>query len=213
MINKDTKIYCSFAKKAGNVGCKLFNSSFNYYGLNAIYKSFSVNDIKSAVEAVRVLDIKGFAVTMPYKIDVLNYVDGLPDEIKEIGAANTIINNNGNLIPYNTDYFAAKTILNECMGVDLYILGNGGYSKAVQSAAKSLGYMYNVITRKNWDNIKDIKYSIIYNCTPVQNIDVHISNEFIDCLTNTETGKRLSWIQASHQFKLYTNKELPIRNI
>ena len=39
MINKDTEIYCSFAREAGNVGCKLFNSAFNYYGLNKIYKS------------------------------------------------------------------------------------------------------------------------------------------------------------------------------
>ena len=34
MINKNTEIYCSFAEKAGNVGCKLFNSSFNYYGMD-----------------------------------------------------------------------------------------------------------------------------------------------------------------------------------
>ena len=39
MINKDTEIYCSFAEEAGNVGCKLFNSSFNYYGMDKIYKS------------------------------------------------------------------------------------------------------------------------------------------------------------------------------
>ena len=74
MINKDTKIYCSFAKEAGNVGCKVFNSAFNYYGLDAIYKSFSINDIKSAVDAVRTLDIKGFAVSMPYKYKVLDFV-------------------------------------------------------------------------------------------------------------------------------------------
>ena len=46
MINKDTKVYCSFAKTAGNLGCRLFNTAFNHHGINAIYKSFSVNDIK-----------------------------------------------------------------------------------------------------------------------------------------------------------------------
>ena len=38
MINKDTEIYCSFAKKAGNVGCKVFNTAFKYYDMNKIYK-------------------------------------------------------------------------------------------------------------------------------------------------------------------------------
>ena len=50
-INKDTKVYGSFAKKAGNTGCKSFNSAFYYYQINAIYKSFSVENIEQAVMA------------------------------------------------------------------------------------------------------------------------------------------------------------------
>ena len=213
MINKDTEIYCSFAKKAGNVGCKLFNSAFNYYGIDAIYKSFSVDNIESAVNSVKTLNIKGFAITMPYKVQVLDYVDYMSNGVKAVGAANTIINEKGILSAYNTDYNAAKEVLDECLGVDLYILGNGGYSRAVQCAAKDLNYKPNIISRNNWSQIKDIKDSIIYNCTPVENIEVDKSNDFIDCIVSTTTGKRLSWIQASHQFKLYTGKELPIRNI
>ena len=213
MINKDTKIYCSFAKEAGNVGCKLFNSAFNYYGIDAIYKSFSVNSIEKAVDAARTLDIKGFAITMPFKIDVLNYVQGISDGVRGIGSANTIINDNGYLTAYNTDYLAAKTILEECVGVDLYILGNGGYARAVKTAAESLGYNSTFILRNDWSSIKGITNSIIYNCTPVENIEMEKSNKFIDCIVSTETGKRLSWLQASHQFKLYTGNELPIRSI
>ena len=213
MINKDTEIYCSFAKKAGNIGCQLFNSSFNYYGMDKIYKSFSVNNICDAVNAVKTLDIKGFAVTMPFKTDVLDYVDYMSNGVKTIGAANTIINNDGILTAYNTDYNAAKEVLNECLGIDLYILGDGGYSKAVKQAAKEIGHRPIIITRKNWNDIEDIKNSIIYNCTPLENIKINNSNQFIDCIVSTETGRRLSWIQASHQFKLYTGKELPIRSM
>ena len=209
MINKDTEIYCSFAEKAGNVGCKLFNSSFNYYGMDKIYKSFSVNNIQDAVNAVKTLDIKGFAVTMPFKTEVLDYVDYMSNGVKAVGAANTIINEKGILSAYNTDYNAAKEVLDECLGTDLYILGNGGYSRAVQQAAKDLGYKPNIISRKNWSEIKDIKDSIIYNCTPLENIKVHNSNNFIDCIVSTETGKRLSWTQAYHQFKLYTDLKFP----
>jgi len=213
MINKDTEIYCSFAEKAGNVGCKLFNASFNYYGMNRIYKSFSVDNIKDAVNAVKTLDIKGFAVTMPFKIEVLDYVSWKSETVKDIGAANTIINEDGYLKAYNTDYYAARDILEKCLGVDLYILGNGGYSKAVQTASKDLGYNPNIITRSDWNQIKEIKDSIIYNCTPIENIQVDKSNDFIDCIVSTPSGKRLSWIQASYQFKLYTGERLPIRRL
>ena len=87
MINKDTEIYCSFAKKAGNTGCQMMNTAFYYYGLNKIYKSFSVDNIEDAVNSVRTLGIKGFAITMPYKIEVLNYVDVTDAAVSQIGAA------------------------------------------------------------------------------------------------------------------------------
>ena len=209
-INKDTEVYCSFAKNAGNTGCQMMNTAFYYYGLNKIYKSFSIDSIINGIISVRTLNIKGFAVTMPYKTEVIRYVDEMTDDVKNIGAANTVINDNGNLIAYNTDYLAAKEVLDECLGVDLYILGNGGYSKAVSQAARDLGYNPKFIVRNNWSQIKDIKDSIIYNCTPVENIEVDKSNDFIDCIVTTETGKRLATIQASHQFKLYTGLEFPI---
>ena len=211
-IDKNTEIYCSFAEKAGNTGCQMMNSAFYYYGLNKIYKSFSVSNIEDAVKSVKTLNIKGFAITMPYKTQVLECMgaqDFCADNVVEIGAANTILNDNGILTAYNTDYLAAKTVLGKCSGSNLYILGNGGYSKAVQEAAKYLGFKPQVITRDNWDDIKLIKSnSITYNCTPVENISVK-SLYFIDCIVTTESGKELATLQAAHQFKLYTGLDFP----
>ena len=109
---------------------------------------------------------------MPFKVEVIDYLDELESGVQSICAVNTVINDNGYLIGYNTDYLAAKEVLDECLGIDLYILGNGGYSRAVQQAAKDLGYKPNIISRSNWKDIKNIKDSIVYNCTPIRKIKV-----------------------------------------
>ena len=211
-IDKDTEIYCSFAEKAGNTGCQMMNTAFYYYGLNKIYKSFSVRSIGDAVNAVRTLDIKGFAITMPYKVDVLNYVDDMTDDVKEIGAANTVLNVNGSLSAYNTDAYAATTLLDEYDNrKKVYIVGNGGYSKAVRWGANDCRFDIETITRSNWNDIYGVRDSVVYNCTPVNIEDmVHSSNDFINCLVNTDTGKQLARLQASKQFELYTDKEFPL---
>ena len=213
-VNKDTEIYCSFAKNAGNTGWQMMNSAFYYYGLNKIYKSFSVNNIEDAVNAVKTLNIKGFAITMPYKKDIMEFVDELDESAKVVGAANTVINNNNILKAYNTDYLAALEYLSyykyTARGWDkFYILGDGGYAAAVKAAAKKLDMKYINITRDNWDMISNIKNSLVYNCTPVSDL-IMDSNVFIDCIVTTSTGYKLANMQASHQFKLYTNKKFPL---
>ena len=212
-INKDTEIYCSFAKEAGNTGCQMMNTAFYYYGLNKIYKSFSVDNIEDAVNSVKTLGIKGFAITMPYKIEVLEYVDELDDSVKKIQSANTVINDNGKLIAYNTDYYAAKTMLSEINFLNgypkIFILGNGGYSKAVQQAVKDLNLDYTLITRDNWDMIGDIRNSVVYNCTPIS-VDIDKYNTYINSNVKSETGLRLATLQASKQFELYTGLKFPL---
>jgi shikimate 5-dehydrogenase len=209
-VNKDTEIYCSFAKKAGNTGCQMMNTAFHWYGLNKIYKSFSVDNIEDAVNSVRTLGIKGFAITMPYKIEVLKYVDVTDAAVSQIGAANTVINEGGRLSAYNTDSYAAMAYLDMYDNrKPLYIIGNGGYAKAVKWASN--GFDVNQITRDNWDELFDIKDSIVYNCTPIDITDwIDKSNDFINCLVTTQTGIDLATLQASKQFELYTGLEFPL---
>lgn len=209
-VNSETEVYCSFAKTAGNTGCQMMNSSFYYYGLNKIYKSFSVDNIQKAVDAVRTLNIKGFAITMPFKKEVVAFVDDMTDDVKNTGACNTVINDNGYLKAYNTDVFAAKAYLKDIDNNKiLYILGDGGYASAVKYVATNM-FECVYITRNDWDDIGKIKNSIIYNCTPVKNIDYCPSNIFINCDVNSKTGRNLAILQASKQFELYTNMKFPI---
>jgi shikimate dehydrogenase len=212
-INKDTEIYCSFAKTAGNTGCQLMNSAFYYYGMNKIYKSFSIDNIEEGILAVKILNIKGFAVTMPFKKEVLKYVDIITKEALESGSANTVKNYGGKLEAYNTDVYSTEIILKEEYQNNnlrmLYILGNGGFASAVKYSARKW-FSYKNITRENWNEVENIRDSIIFNCTPVENIKVHNSNKYIDCIVGTETGNRLAKLQASKQFELYTQRPFPL---
>ena len=81
-INKDTKIYCSFSSNPGNNGCKYFNNLFERKNINAIYKSFYSDNIQKSIEAVKTLNISGFAVSMPFKTQVLKYVDKLTNLVR-----------------------------------------------------------------------------------------------------------------------------------
>jgi shikimate 5-dehydrogenase len=203
MINKDTMIYASFGKIAGNNGCKFFNKKFKENGINAIYKSFSVNNISDAINAAKNLNFKGFAVSMPYKKQIIDLLDDVDKNAKEIGAVNTVINTNGKLVGYNTDYLAIKEILQEYNIKSLYIIGNGGFASAAKHTCHLLNIPYKIIDRSNFGNLDFIKNETILNCTPVENIKVDSSNQYIDGIPTTNSGKLIARKQAEHQYKLY----------
>lgn len=88
-------------------------------------------------------DFEAINVTIPYKQTVIPYLDFMSDVAKRIGAVNTIVNKNGSLCGYNTDYYGMKALI-EKIGVDLkgkkvLILGTGGTSKTARVLVQDLG--------------------------------------------------------------------------
>lgn len=199
LINKNTKIYCSFSSNPGNNGCIFFNNKFQENNINAIYKSFYSDDIKKSIQAVKTLGIAGFAISMPFKTEVLQYVNELDTPVKEIGAANTVINNNGYLKAYNTDWLGVKKYLGNISF--LTILGNGGFSKAIQYWCKQDNIKFKIVSRNEWNIIPNLK-GLIFNATP---IDVKVKGILIDGRPYTPEGKIIAELQAEEQFKLYKN--------
>jgi len=205
MINKDTNIFCSFSNNPGNNGCKFFNNEFELHNVNAIYKSFYSDNIEESIRAVKTLDIKGFAVSMPFKIEILKHLDIIVDDARKIGAVNTVLNYDGKLWGYNTDWVGVKKYLEQTDYKYIYILGNGGFSKAVQYACKSLDIHYSIITRDIWHLLDDIKNCILFNATP---IDIDSKNNFlIDGRSHTIEGKLIATYQAQCQFEMYTGED------
>lgn len=206
LVNKDTKIYCSFSKNAGNKGCEFFNPAFKKYNINAIYKSFSVDDIEKALNSARYLSFTGCAIAMPYKKIAFELVDKKDVSAVNSKSVNTILFENNKMIGYNTDYYATEKILESKLKKfkEIFILGNGGLANAVISKSREMGFLVNNITRNNWEQLNILKNSLIFNCTPVTNIAFDNSNEFIDCIVGTDTGNLFHLNQAMKQFEIYT---------
>jgi shikimate dehydrogenase len=206
LVNKDTKIYCSFSKNAGNKGCEFFNPAFKKFNINAIYKSFSVDDIEKALNSAIYLNFSGCAIAMPYKKIAFELVDKKDVSAINSKSVNTILFDSNKMIGYNTDYYATEKILVSKLDKfkEIFILGNGGLANAVISKSKEMGFLVNNITKNNWGNLNLLKNSLIFNCTPVTNIVFDNSNDFIDCIVGTDTGNLFHLNQAMKQFEIYT---------
>jgi len=202
-INKDTKIYGSFSETPGNNGCIFFNNAFEKYNINAIYKSFYSNDIKKTIEAVKHLEFSGFALSMPHKISVIPHLNHLDEISHKIGAVNTVINTNGELTGYNTDFFGIIDFFSYInIDKNINIIGNGGFSKAIQYACRKLNIEYKIFERKDIDTIPSILNETFINATPIEIKSIY--SRIIDLRPNTFYGKMVAENQAKHQFKLYT---------
>ena len=88
-------------------------------------------------------DFKGINVTIPYKQTVIPYLDEIDQKAKAIGAVNTIVNRDGKLYGYNTDYDGMVALIRHAglslEGKSVLILGTGGTSKTAMAVAKDLG--------------------------------------------------------------------------
>lgn len=131
-------------------------------------------------EFFRQKNFNGINVTIPYKESVIKYLDEIDENAQKIDACNTVVNINGKLCGYNTDFLAAKSLI-ERQGVPVkgekaIILGTGGTSKTYYHVLKSLevGEIYKVSRHPEGDEIsysdayeKHSDASIIVNTTPV----------------------------------------------
>jgi shikimate dehydrogenase len=113
------------------------NAAFKHLNLNFVYVAFKVTkkNVEKALDGARALGIKGLNVTMPLKTAVIPHLDQLTPEAEKIGAVNTILNDNGKLIGYNTDGLGALKALKangqNPAGKNILILGAGGAARAI----------------------------------------------------------------------------------
>lgn len=152
ILDKDMTLCISLSARPSNNGTRFHNHLYDQLGLPFVYKAFAPTDLEQAIAGVRGLAIRGCAVSMPFKERVIPLVDELDASASAIDSVNTIVNDNGHLTAYNTDYSAVQSLLVEHrVPTDLSVLvrGSGGMAKAVAAALRDAGFTRGTIVARN----------------------------------------------------------------
>lgn len=218
------KKYGLLGKKLGHSYSKIIhNLIYEQNNIDASYELIECDnhELKKYIDYLKVGKYSGYNFTIPYKIEIMKYLDEISDEARKIGSVNTICVKNGKTIGYNTDYYGFLLTLdeyninniNEC-----YILGTGGASKAVYEALKSKGGKPIYVSRNKDGKENVIDYNdlakipqidLLVNTTPVgmypnvnqMPIDIEVAkrvNRCIDIIFNPLKTMLLTNIKKSY---------------
>ncbi|MCH6196329.1 shikimate 5-dehydrogenase [Corynebacterium mastitidis] len=152
LVDRDTTLCISLAERPSNHGVRFHNWLYSQLGLNYLYKSIAPEDITAAVVGIRGLGIRGAGVSMPYKEEVIDLLDSLDPSAQRLGAVNTIVNDEGRLTGYNTDYIAVKSLMQTHRvdpGHQVALRGSGGMASAVATVLKDLGFAGTIVARNH----------------------------------------------------------------
>ncbi len=131
----------------------MHNAAFKKLGLDYAYVPFRVKreELGKAIEGMRALNIRGLNVTIPHKVAVIQFLDEVDGLAREIGAVNTIVNDDGVLTGYNTDATGFLQALLERgiepKGKKIVILGAGGAARAISFILAKKGANLAILNR------------------------------------------------------------------
>lgn len=184
-IGPSTQLCMSLAGRPGKFGSRFHNRLYELTGLDYVYKAFTTRDLPAAIGGVRALGIRGCAISMPFKEAVIPLLDHIEGSAAAIDSVNTVLNDDGWLTGYNTDYSAVLDLLDHAEiapSTPFLLAGSGGMAKAVAAALRNRGHRSGVIVARNeatgqaladlygfdWaENSEGLIAPLIINATPV----------------------------------------------
>lgn len=186
-LNINTKIAGLIGNPVGHSWSHaIHNAAFDRMGVNAVYLKFKVDKLKEFLEYFKSMNLLGFSVTIPYKIEVMAHLDDVDKKARQIGAVNTVAVRNKKLIGYNTDCDGALNALKAKTGLKdkkVAVIGAGGSARAIAYGLAHEKADVTVLNRskeragqiakdfncnyRGLDELKNIDYDILINATPV----------------------------------------------
>mgnify|MGYP000755591874 CR=1 FL=1 len=169
-------------------------------------------ELSQVIDLLRSKKYCGFNVTIPYKVEIMQYLDEISPEAKEIGSVNTVACKDGRIIGYNTDYFGFYQELLyygvQVQGKNCFILGTGGASLAVEKAVRDMGGNTRFVSRNPktdktiaYDDLKNYRLDLIVNTTPV-GMYPNTEQSPLDKMTACQAGQVIDIIFNPRRTKL-----------
>lgn len=221
-----TKQFVSISKNPGKIGKFFYNYFFKKYNIDAIYNPLASDNLKKTLENLN--DVDGISVSMPFKKEVIDFLNFKNELVEQYQSCNTIKIVNNEKYGYNTDYYGMKYVLSKINKSDkISLLGDG----SIATMFKFNLTKYEQYSRKynNWDK-KNTPTDVVINCTPLGNIGKEkLFEKLPNCkvvidlsFNNLELSKQTKNIGATYisgidfykftfinQFKIYTNISIP----
>ncbi|MBE6494126.1 MAG: shikimate dehydrogenase [Methanosphaera stadtmanae] len=165
----------------------MHNNAFNEMNMDYVYTAFHVmpENLKNVITSCKTLNIKGINVTIPYKTDIIQYLDEIDSTAENITAVNTISFKNGIAKGYNTDGIGAIKSIESHIKLEnknILVLGSGGASKAITFTLTNENIDSLIIANRSKDNAINL-INNIKNKTSFENItfqEISNTNEIID---------------------------------
>jgi len=159
MINAQTQLYGLIGNPVGHsLSPIIHNGAFRRMGINAVYLAFKVRDLSEAIGGIRGLGLRGVSVTIPFKTQIIPFLDLIDSEASRIKAVNTVSNEDGKLIGHNTDCRGAVEALEEHVDLPdkkVLLLGAGGAARAIAFGLKEKNCQVFIANRTR-DKAKDL---------------------------------------------------------
>jgi 3-dehydroquinate dehydratase / shikimate dehydrogenase len=165
----------------------MMNTAFRRENVNAVYLALHAKTLDDLIDCVREVPMSGLSVTMPYKEEIVEHLDGVDQITEQIGACNTVVRaQTGKLFGFNTDLPGVMTPLEQRLALKsakVLVLGAGGGARAAAFGAKSRGAEVFILSRTpasgqklakqakakyiNHADLKKYTFDVIINATPV----------------------------------------------
>ena len=206
-INWETKLYCLIGHPISkSLSPIIHNEFYKINNINSIYLTFDIeqNALKNIVYSFKVMNIQGFNITIPHKISIINYLDEISEEARLIDAVNTVKNENGKLIGYNTDGLGfIKSLKDKNIDIrnkNVLILGAGGAANAISTTLAMVGVRKLYINNRNINNSKKLAKKI-------KNQFPNIYIEYGDLSLNNVLKEEINMIINCTSVGMYPNIE------
>lgn len=184
----------------------MHNAGYKFLGLEDRFvftkRRVTKNNLQDAIKELKDDEFYGITVTTPHKVEIIKYLDKIDPIAKKIGAVNTILNKNGELTGYNTDWLGTTNPIKELTSLKnkkVALIGAGGASRAIAFGLLKEGSSLKIFNRTiqkaeqlsnklasvyNQDRL--IEFSDLSNLEEVESFDIVINSTSLGMLPNTD---------------------------